>query len=64
MISISLFVIMIRYFTWQHCISVYIFGVPFQQQETLTFYMMASALAGEKEELFLHYCSAVCEKHR
>ena len=34
-------------------ISVYIFGVPFQQQETLTFYMMASALAGEKEELFL-----------
>ena len=42
-------------------ISVYIFGVPFQQQETLTFYMMASALAGEKEELFLHYCSAVCE---
>lgn len=23
--------------------------------------MMASALAGEKEELFLHYCSAVCE---
>lgn len=33
-------------------ISVYIFGVPFQQQETLTFYMMASALAGEKEELF------------
>lgn len=42
-------------------ISVYIFGVPFQQQETLTFYMMASALAGEKEELFLYYCSAVCE---
>lgn len=42
-------------------ISVYIFGVHFQQQETLTFYMMASALAGEKEELFLHYCSAVCE---
>lgn len=35
--------------------------MPFQQQETLTFYMMASALAGEKEELFLHYCSAVCE---
>ena len=23
--------------------------------------MMASGLAGEKEELFLHYCSAVCE---
>lgn len=42
-------------------ISVYIFEVPFQQQETLTFYMMASTLMGEKEELFLHYCSAVCK---
>lgn len=30
--------------------------VPAKKKES-----MASALAGEKEELFLHYCSAVCE---
>lgn len=40
-------------------ISVYIFGRAFQEQETLMFYEYASDLAGEDEELFIQYCSAV-----
>ena len=43
-------------------ISVYIFGVPFQQQETLTFLYDGKCFGGRKKKnCFLHYCSAVCE---
>ena len=40
-------------------ISEFILGREFQIAETLWFYQYTSALAGEKEELFLKYCAAV-----
>lgn len=40
-------------------VSIYILGRIFQEKEPLLFYRYASALAGENEELFIHYCHAV-----
>lgn len=40
-------------------VSLYLFGRSFQEEETFLFYEYASALSGEKEELFLKYCFAV-----
>lgn len=40
-------------------ISVYVLGRSFQEQETLMFYQYASALSGERAELFFEYCAAV-----
>lgn len=40
-------------------ISIFIFGRTFQETEPLIFYQLTSALAGEKESLFIEYCKAV-----
>lgn len=40
-------------------VSVYILGRLLQEKDPLLFYKHVSALSGEKEELFVHYCEAV-----